>query len=91
MFQGVKVPQGYKTNGADIPRVLWSVVPPFKPKYLPAIIVHDYLCDQDRYRLADILFERLLLRIEDSFITRAMIYAVKLYHRFTIKKYEERL
>ena len=76
------IPAGYKSNGANIPRLFWWLIPPFKPKYLPAVIVHDYLCDLEEYAVADMLFEELLLDIEDSFKTRLMIRAVKLYHRF---------
>jgi len=76
------IPKGYESDGATIPRVFWWFVPPFKPKYLPAVIVHDFLCDKEQYKLADIWFEHLLTKIEDSFKTRLMIRAVKLYHRF---------
>ncbi len=76
------IPAGYKSNGANIPRLFWWLIPPFKPKYLPAVIVHDYLCDLEKYEVADVFFEELLLDTEDSFKTRLMIRAVKLYHRF---------
>ena len=80
-FENIMVPKGYKTNGANIPRPLWLLVPPFKPKYLPAVIVHDYLCGKEKYVLADDLFEKKLLTIEDSIITRSMVKAVRLYHK----------
>ena len=76
------IPAGYRSNGANIPRLFWCFIPPFKPKYLPAVIVHDYLCDLEKYEVADVFFEELLLEIEDSFKTRLMITAVRLYHRF---------
>jgi hypothetical protein len=75
------VPRGYETNGANIPRIFWGVIPPFKPKYLPAVIVHDYLCDLEQYALADRFFEDMLLKIENSFKTRVMIFTVRLYHK----------
>jgi len=81
----VKVPKGYKTNGADIPRIFWWFIPPFKPKYLPAVIFHDYLCDIEKYKLADDIFEDMLITIEDSFRTKIMIRAVRLYHRIKYK------
>ena len=81
VYRGVVVPEGYKTNGADVPRVFWSIIPPFKPKYLPAVIVHDYLCDMGEYKLADKYFEMILMSIEDSIETKSMIKAVKLYHK----------
>lgn len=44
------VPSGSTTDGASIPRALWSVVgSPFTGKYLPAAVVHDRFCDS-KYR-----------------------------------------
>ena len=80
-IENIVIPKGYKTNGANIPRILWCIVPPFKPKYLPAVVVHDYLCDNETYNLADDIFEKLLIKIEDNFITRTMVKAVRLYHK----------
>lgn len=81
IYKDTLVPKGYKTNGANIPRILWPLVPPFKPKYLPAVIVHDYLCDIEDYIKADQYFKEILKEIEDTYITRTMVTAVKLYHR----------
>ena len=49
----VEVPKGYKTNGANVPRIFWSIFPPNSPEYLSAAVVHDYLCDAKLYALAD--------------------------------------
>jgi hypothetical protein len=76
------VPTGYKTNGADIPRAFWWFVPPFKPKYLPAVIMHDYLCDLKEYELADNVFEEMLLEIENTFTTETIVGAVRFYTRW---------
>lgn len=78
----VVVPKGYETNGADIPRLFWSWVPPFKPKYLPAVVVHDYLCELKEYNKADKYFKDILEEIEDSLMTRTMSRAVKFYTRW---------
>jgi Protein of unknown function (DUF1353)/Bacterial SH3 domain len=41
---------GLKTDGASIPRVLWSVIgSPFTGKYLPAAVIHDQFCES-KYR-----------------------------------------
>ena len=40
----IHIPEGYITDFASIPRVLWSVLPPFG-RYSQAAVVHDYLCD----------------------------------------------
>ncbi len=83
--KSVVIPKGYRTNGADVPRIFWAIIPPFKPKFLPAVIVHDYYCDKEEYVLADNLFREILLDIEKSFITKAMVYSVKMYHKVKYK------
>jgi len=80
-YRDITVPSGYKTNGANIPRVFWQIIPPFKPKYLPAILVHDYLCDKEEYHKADAYFKEILYGIEVSARTKAMVLAVKMYHK----------
>lgn len=78
----VKIPKGYITNGANIPRLLWIIVPPFFPKYLHAVVAHDYLCDKEDYKYADKCFERLLYQVEETYVTKSMVKAVKTYHKF---------
>ncbi len=88
-YRCVKIPVGYQTNGADIPRIFWIIVPPFKPKILPAVLVHDYLIEnaisKNDILIANDYFEEILLQIEDSFKTRTMIKAVRLYWKIKIK------
>lgn len=45
-YKDIIVPASYKTNGANVPRVFWSIFPPNSPEYLSAIVVHDWLCEQ---------------------------------------------
>ena len=52
-YGDVIVPKGYKTNGANVPRLFWSIFPPNSPEYLSAVVTHDYLCDKGFYKLAD--------------------------------------
>lgn len=40
----LKVPPGYVTDFASIPRMFWSIFPPFG-KYTKAAVLHDVLCD----------------------------------------------
>ena len=81
-YYNILVPAGYVTNGANIPRIFWSIVPPFSPRLLPAVVVHDYLCDKEAYALADKAFERLLRDLEVAVWQRVvMVCAVKWYHR----------
>ena len=39
------VPNGYKTDGASVPGVLWALYPPFTGNYRSAAVIHDYYCD----------------------------------------------
>lgn len=42
----VQIPKGYKTNGANVPRLFWCIFAPNSPEYLSAVLVHDFLCDE---------------------------------------------
>jgi hypothetical protein len=42
--QWVTVPAGYLTDGASVPRVFWSLIPPWGA-YGQAAVVHDLLCE----------------------------------------------
>lgn len=91
----IAVPKGYLTNGADIPRLFWRLYPPFSPEYLPAVIVHDYLCDEadamiDKacrkraFLFADDVFREILFKLGVSRLKTTIFYkAVRLWH--TIK------
>ena len=39
---GIKVPAGFITDGASVPRALWWLFPP-TGRYFQAAVVHDYL------------------------------------------------
>lgn len=40
----VIVPKGYETDFASIPRLMWSIFPPWG-KYGKAAVVHDWMCE----------------------------------------------
>ena len=86
IFKDVVVPKNFKTNGADVPRLLWSIYPPNKSDFLPAVIIHDYLCEKGEYKKADDLFEECLellgVRSRDRFI---LTKSVRLYHKIKYK------
>jgi hypothetical protein len=56
LYNDIKVPVGYITDGANIPRIFWILWPPNKTDYLPAVILHDYMCSLGEYRKADKYF-----------------------------------
>jgi len=81
-YKDITIPKGYKTNGANIPRIFWSIWPPNRSNYMPAVIVHDYLCDMEEYKKADEYFLEILLYLNVSKITTFLFYNfVKYYHR----------
>lgn len=88
-YKDVTVPMGFLTNGSNIPRLLWSIIPPFKPLYSPAYLVHDYLCKLEQYELADKYFEELLYMADgENVVTKSMVIAVRVYHRLRYGVYK---
>jgi len=40
----IKVPKGFVTDGASIPRIAWTIIgSPFTGRYRNAAVIHDYL------------------------------------------------
>ncbi|MBE3030102.1 DUF1353 domain-containing protein [Campylobacter sp. RM9344] len=78
----VTIPKGYRTNGANVPRIFWSIFPPNSPEYLSAIVVHDYLCDKERYKLADKVLKQMMIALN---VAKWKIYtfyfACRVYHK----------
>jgi len=89
-YKDIVVPVGYRTNGADIPRVVWSYIPPNWGDALPAVIVHDFMCDRAEtigdYEKADRYFKEILeiLKVKKS-KAEIMYRAVSLYTKYVRK------
>jgi len=75
-----KAPKGYKTDGASIPRVLWSLVgSPFTGHYLKAAILHDVYCDlksRDWRLVHNMFFEAMIASDVNVTQAKIMYYAV---------------
>ncbi|MBZ7976888.1 DUF1353 domain-containing protein [Campylobacter sp. RM12637] len=93
-FGRVDIPSGYKTNGANIPRILWSFYPPNSPEYLSAVVIHDYLCDKayqndknyEDFILADNIFFIALKELGVDRFKSALFYlSCKTYHYLKYK------
>ena len=83
----IKVPKGYKTNGANIPRIFWSIFPPNSPEYLSAIVVHDYLCDKEEYELADEVLREMMRELGVSkWKIWCFYYSCRLYHKVRYRR-----
>lgn len=63
---------GYKTDGASVPRIFWSLFPPYRPEYFSACVIHDFLCTRAKrlpsiregYKMADKSFKEALEILE---------------------------
>lgn len=82
-YRDVTVPIGYFCNGADIPRILWRIIPPNSPLIFPGVVIHDYLCDLGEYCKADDYFEEILIKSDvPKLIRKSIIGGVKFYTRW---------
>ena len=87
-YKGIKVPQGYITDGASIPRLFWFLYPPNQPEHLAPALVHDYLTDialeKKDYNLfveSDKVFKEMLKAYGCSFLKTTLFYlSCRLYH-----------
>ena len=76
------IPKGYTTDGASVPRVFWSLYPPYKPEWLTACVIHDYLCSKaihadnqsEAYKIADLALKEALKYLEVDKITTFIFY-----------------
>lgn len=51
---GIMFNKGYNWNGANIPRFLWRIVgSQYNPEFLPASMVHDWLCENKEFLKSD--------------------------------------
>lgn len=61
-----KVPQGFTTDLASTPRVLWSIYAPHKANTIPAAIIHDYMyfcpTGMSRARADSIFYDALIYK-----------------------------
>jgi hypothetical protein len=77
-YDGVKIPAGYQTDGISYKfRVLGIFLNRFDPRYIHAVIFHDYIIEvMGDWELANRVFAELL---PDTFTSKVMIKAVALY------------
>ena len=90
----IQIERGYQTNGADIPRLFWRLYPPYAPEYMPAVLIHDFLCDkaietakdkkelQEKFLYADNAFREILEKLNISKSKVKVFYnAVRFWHK----------
>ena len=80
-YKDITIPAGFRTDGATIPRCFWCFYPPNRTDYIPAAIIHDYLCSLGEYRKADEYFKEALTELHiDKFTIFIFYNAVRFYH-----------
>lgn len=85
----IKVPKGFETNFASIPRLFWGIYPPTgggtsKTKYGKASVLHDFLYDQgihDRKTCDKIFLEAMEAMNVGKFTRYLFYYCVRLFAR----------
>lgn len=84
VYKDVVVPTGFTTDGVSYKlRILALFIHRFDPRYIEAVVVHDYLIDLDEWGKANKYFEELLPKSTRS---KFMIMGVKLYRRFIVRR-----
>ena len=82
----VEVPIGFVTDGASIPKFVWSVLgSPWSGKYARAAVIHDYLCVVKTYPQSkiDYIFYQGMRILKVSYLKRTLMYlAVRVFHIF---------
>jgi hypothetical protein len=80
VYKEATVPQGYRTDGITYKlRVLGLFYDKFDPRYIKAVLFHDYLVQQRNWELANQYFEELL---PGDFRSKVMVLAVKVYRKW---------
>lgn len=44
-WRGITLPTGFMSDGATVPRLLWSFLPPWGDRSTVAALIHDFSCD----------------------------------------------
>ncbi len=84
VYKDVVVPTGFTTDGVSYKlRILSLFINRFDPRYIEAVVVHDYLTDLDEWGKGNKYFEELLPKSTRS---KFMIMGVKLYRRFIVRR-----
>jgi len=70
-----KVPEGFITDFASVPRLFWNIVPPWG-KYGYAAIIHDYMYKTGKYgrKTSDKVFLRIMKESKVVWWKRTLMY-----------------
>lgn len=77
----VTIQQGFVTDFASIPRIFWSILPPFG-KYTQAAVLHDYMCWKRKHSSREthrVFLESMEVLGVPTWKRKIMYYAVKIF------------
>jgi hypothetical protein len=78
-YKDIIIPKGYTTDGISYKfRLIGIFINRFDPKYIEAVVVHDYLTDMNQWVKANRYFEELL---PNTITAKIMVKAVKIYKK----------
>lgn len=78
-YKNVIIPRGYATDGVSYKfRLLGIFINRFDPRYIEAVIVHDYLTDLGEWEKANRYFEEMLPNTRTAWW---MVKGVKVYRK----------
>ena len=88
----IKIPQGFITDGASIPKPFWSVIGGPLGRYAPAAVVHDFLYIKQTYsrKKSDGIFLEAMKILKVSWWKRrSMWLAVRMWSWIPWRKYKK--
>jgi len=89
-IMGVTIPKGFTSDGLTLKvKLLRLIVNKYEPKFQPFYFLHDYLCREEKYKLADELSSKVLFKIKDSYMTRFGMRLIDKYHRIRYRSHYE--
>jgi hypothetical protein len=80
----IRVPRGFVTDFASVPRIFWSLIPPWG-RYGKAAVIHDYLYKENigSRKSADDIFLEAMEVLKVSVLKRIIMYwAVRIFGYF---------
>ena len=87
----IQIPKGFVCDGASVPRILWTIFPPFH-RWTDSAIIHDFLYKTqfiDR-KICDKIFLTCMLEGGvNKFVAYLFYYNVRLFGKFAWKKYNK--
>ena len=76
----IRVPKGFRTDLASVPRFFWWIIPPMG-RHTQAAVIHDHLCNIGHpwKESAEIFYDLMIKYKTYKWKAKCMYYAVRIY------------